>query len=603
MSEFHVPRAVSVDPGTSISSYLIRWGTEDPQATLYRQKVGGAWQDWSAARTLAVVRGIAKGLRSLGFGPGDRIAIMSRTRLEWTLADLAIWHIGAIAVPIYESSSPSQAQWILSDAGCTGVFVENAGLAGVVEQARQEEAGHGVTHVWVFDDGALETLTAAGRALDDAVADEGAHGGLGATATIIYTSGTTGRPKGVVLTHGNFAELAEEAVVLMPEILQEPGACSLLFLPLAHVFARFVEVLLLIARVPMGHTADVKDAVADLPSFRPTFLLSVPRVWEKVYNGAELKAGKGLKRTIFRWAAKTSVGYSRMLATPAGPTPYVKVKHAVADRLVYSKLREALGGRLHWTISGGAPLGERLGNFYQGVGLHMLEGYGLTETTAPSNVNLPKKTKIGTVGPPLPGTSVRIAEDGEILIKGVGVFKEYHNNPAATAEALEDGWFHTGDVGVMDEEGYLSITGRKKELIVTAGGKNVAPSQLEDPLRSHPLISQAMAVGDRQPFIAALITLDAEVLPRWLETHDRPPLTVEAAAEDPYVREHIQMAVDRVNRKVSRAESIREIRILPDDFTIENGMLTPTLKVKRHEVMAKYRDLVDSIYAGSTPQG
>lgn len=600
MSEFHTPRAVSVSPGTSISDYLIRWGTEDPAAPLFRQKVSGAWVDWSAAKALEVVRGMARGLRAAGYGPGDRIAIMSRTRLEWTLADLAIWHIGAIPVPIYESSSAAQAQWILSDAGCTGAFVENSAMAAVLEEARSEEGGHGLRTVWVFDDGAVDALAASG---DDADPDAAVAGvGLDDVATIIYTSGTTGRPKGVVLTHGNFVELAEETANLVPEIIKEPGACSLLFLPLAHVFARFVEVLLLVAKVPMGHTPDVKEAVADIAVFKPTFLLSVPRVWEKVYNGAELKQGKGLKRTIFRWAAKTSVGYSRMLADPAGPTAYVKAKHALADRLVYHKLREALGGNLHWTISGGAPLGERLGNFYQGIGLNMLEGYGLTETTAPSNVNLPGRTKIGTVGPPIPGTSVRIADDGEILIKGIGVFREYHNNPAATAEAIEDGWFHTGDVGVMDAEGFLSITGRKKELIVTAGGKNVAPSQLEDPLRSHPLISQAMVVGDRQPFIAALITLDPEVLPRWLETHARPPLTVEEAANDPFVREHIQMAVDRVNRKVSRAESIREIRILSDDFTIENDMLTPSMKVKRHEVMTNYQGLVDSIYAGVNPE-
>jgi long-chain acyl-CoA synthetase len=338
--------------------------------------------------------------------------------------------------------------------------------------------------------------------------------------------------------------------------------------------------------------------VPDIAVFKPTVLLSVPRIWEKVYNSAELKTGKGLKRSIFRWAAKISVVYSRSLETPAGPSASLRAQHAVADKLVYSKIREVLGGQLHWTISGGAPLGERLGNFFQGIGLNMLEGYGLTETTAPSNLNLPNKARIGTVGPPLPGTSIRIAEDGEILIKGVGVFTQYHNNPAATAEAIQDGWFHSGDVGYLDADGYLSITGRKKELIVTAGGKNVAPAQMEDPLRTHPLISQAVVVGDNQAFIAALITLDAEVLPKWLATHNRPIITVEQAASDPYVREHIQMAIDRVNRKVSRAESIREFRVLAEDFTIENDLLTPSMKFKRREVLQKHGAVVESIYAG-----
>jgi len=603
MIEFHTPQAVHVSADTSISDYLIRYGTERPASTMFRQKVGETWQDWSAARALGVVRGIAQGLRAAGYGPGDRIAIMSRTRLEWTLADFAIWHIGGIPVPIYESSSPSQAQWILFDSGAVAAFVETAALAAIVEEARAEDDGHSARDVWVIDDGAFETLAAQGASLGDATADDAvAAVGLSDLATIIYTSGTTGRPKGVELSHGNFVELCEEVVNLMPEIFLEPDASTLLFLPLAHVFARVVEVVMVIGKIPMGHTPDARQAVADISVFKPTVFLSVPRVWEKIYNSAELKQGKGLKRSIFRRAAKISVSYSRSLEAPGGPSALLKVQHAIADRLVYSKLRELLGGQLHWTISGGAPLGERLGNFYQGIGLHMLEGYGLTETTAPTHINLPKKTKIGTVGPPLPGTTIRIAEDGEILAKGIGVFRAYHNNPAATAEALEGGWFHTGDVGHMDEDGYLAITGRQKELIVTAGGKNVAPAQLEDPLRTHPLISQAVVIGDNQPFIAALITLDAEVLPRWLETHDRPLLTVEQAAVDPFVRDHLQMAIDRANRKVSRAESIREFRVLTEDFTTANDMLTPSFKYKRHEVLRNYGDVIDSIYGSSHPQ-
>ncbi|MDX5398763.1 MAG: AMP-dependent synthetase/ligase [Actinomycetes bacterium] len=597
MHEVHFPAVVEVDPATSISTYLVRHGTESPSATMFRQKVGETWVDWSASKALDVVRAIAKGLRAAGYGPGDRIAIMSRTRLEWTLADFAIWHIGGVPVPIYETSSASQAQWILSDAACVGAFVETTAHAAVIEEARGEDEGHHVRDIWVFDEGALAVLEESGDGVDEDPDSGFREVGLESLATIIYTSGTTGRPKGVELSHGNFVVLLEQAIEVVPEILKEPGACTLLFLPLAHVFARVVEVLMVMSLVPMGHASDPKEAVKDIAVFKPTVLLSVPRIWEKIYNSAELKTGSGLKRRIFRWAAKVSIVHSRESAQPGGPGSSLALQHRLADKLVYSKIREVLGGNLHWTISGGAPLGERLGNFFQGIGVNMLEGYGLTETTAPCNLNLPGKARIGTVGQPLPGTSIRIAEDGEILIRGVGVFERYHGNPGATAEAIQDGWFHSGDVGYLDADGYLTITGRKKEIIVTAGGKNVAPAMMEDPLRGHPIISQAVVVGDGQPFIGALITLDAEVLPKWLDTHGRPAMTVAEAATDEYVREHVQMAIDRVNRKFSRAESIREFRILADDFTIENDLLTPSMKFKRREVLATYSDVVDSIYA------
>ncbi len=597
MTDIHAPRLTSVDPGTSISDYLITHGTERPDTTLYREKVGNAWVDWSAAKTLKVVRGIAQGLREAGYGPGDTIAIMSRTRLEWTLADLAIWHIGAVPVPVYETSSPSQTQWILSDAGCVAAFVEDDALADVVAAAGAEGSGHGVRDVWVFENGALGRLRDLGSHRPAAEADDGVAGvGLDDVATIIYTSGTTGQPKGVELTHGNFVELGEETIALIPDAVREPGASMLLFLPLAHIFARVMEVIMLIAPVPLGHTG-TKQAVADLASFKPTAIVGVPRVWEKIYTGAEMKAGKGGRKAIFRWATRVAIVYSRALETPAGPSRALKLQHRIADTLVYSKLRAVLGGNLHYMFSAGAPLGERLGNFYRGAGLHMQEGYGLTETTAQASLNTLAHTRMGTVGRCMPGTSFRIAADGEILVKGVGVFRGYHNNPAATAEAIRDGWFHTGDLGSFDADGYLSITGRKKELIVTATGKNVAPAPLEDPLRGHPLISQAVAVGDNRSFIAALITLDADVLPVWLANHDQPLLTVEQAATDPFVREHIQAAVDRVNQRFSRAEAIREFRILTGDFTLENDMLTPTFKVKRDAVLAAYADVIDAIYA------
>ncbi|HZK05864.1 MAG TPA: AMP-dependent synthetase/ligase [Actinomycetaceae bacterium] len=592
-------RLTSIDPSTSISDYLLGHARERGDKPLYRVKEGERWRDVSATETLDLVRSIAKGLIGSGIQPGDRVAIMSRTRFEWTIADLAIWHAGAVPVPIYETSSPSQAQWILHDAGCTAVFVETPELGAVVEEARSEDDGHDVRQVWTFTNGGFDEVIAAGSDITDEEADaRNEPVGLADVSTIIYTSGTTGRPKGTILTHGNFVELSEEARHKLSVVFEKGDTTTLLFIPLAHVFARFVEVLALVEGVPMGHTPDTKKAVDDIGTFQPTLLLSVPRIWEKVYTAAELKQGKGPKRTLFRWAARVSITYSRMQQTPEGPTAAVRAQHKLADRLVYSKLRERLGGKLEWTISGGAPLGERLANFYQGIGLNMLEGYGLTETTAPTNVNLPGRAKMGTVGPPLPGTEIKIAEDGEILARGIGVFTQYHSNPEATAEAIKDGWFHTGDLGSLDDDGYLTITGRKKEIIVTAAGKNVAPSVLEDPLRSHPIISQAVVVGDKQPFVAALITLDPETLPRWLETHDLPEMPVAEAAQNATVREHVQMAIDRANRKVSRAESIREFRILDEDFTIDNDMLTPTMKVKRKEVHENFGHVVDEIYAG-----
>ncbi|MFD1507692.1 AMP-binding protein [Georgenia yuyongxinii] len=600
MDEFRVPRRVEVDPGRSITDYLVDHAKQRPTAVLYEEKVDGAWVRHDAAWTLARVEAVAKGLIAAGVQRGDRVGIMSRTRLEWTLLDLAAWHAGAVPVPIYESSSPEQAQWILADSGAMAVVVETAENAAVVEQARSEDGGlPTLQHLWQIDDGALDSLAELGSAVPDAEL-EARHTSVGMDdlATIIYTSGTTGRPKGAELTHGNFVNVSLEAIEAIKEVFEQPGSRSLLFLPLAHVFARFVEVLVLLSGRPLGHTADAKQAVADFATFRPTFILSVPRVWEKVYNASEQKTGGGLKLKIFRWAAKVAITWSRSLDT-GGPGAILKAQHRLADKLVLSKLRAALGGQATYAVSGGAPLGERLGHFYRGVGLRVLEGYGLTETTAPTNVVRPERIKIGTVGPPLPGTAVRIAEDGEILVQGVPVFRGYHNDPEATAACLRDGWFHTGDIGSMDEDGYLRITGRKKEIIVTAGGKNVAPAPLEDSIRAHPLVSQCVVVGDQRPFIGALVTLDAEMLPGWLANHGREALTAEQARTDPMVREHIQMAVDRANAKVSRAESIRAFHVLEGDFTVENGYLTPSLKVKRDKVLGDYADAVEEFYVGA----
>ena len=604
MDEFRVPLTVTSDATASVSDLLIAQATQAPNRVLLEKQVDGIWQQHTAAQVLALVEATAKGIIASGVQAGDHVGIMSRTRFEWTILDFALWHAGAVPVPVYETSSADQTQWILSDSDCVAVFVETDALAAVVEEARGE--GDGVPHlraVHVIESGLLDTLAAQGAGVsDEDLQARHTAVGLDDTATIIYTSGTTGRPKGAELTHGNFVELTRNAVADLHEVIDYPGARTLLFMPLAHVFARFIEVLVIAGGVSLGHTPDTKDLVADMGTFQPTFILSVPRVFEKVYNAAEQKAAAGGKVKIFRWAAKVNISYSRALDEPGGPGLRLKALHKVADTLVLKKIRAVLGGRAVYAISGGAPLGERLGHFYRGLGLIVLEGYGLTETTAPVTVTRPSRVKIGTVGTPLPGTAIKIADDGEILTAGIPVFRGYHNNDEATAEAFTGEWFHTGDLGSLDEDGFLTITGRKKEIIVTAAGKNVAPTQLEDPTRAHPLISQCLAIGDRRHFISMLLTLDEEMLPTWLKNHELPEMSVAEAREHPKVREHIQMAIDRTNQKVSRAESIRKFHILDEDFTVDNGYLTPSMKVRRNAVVRDFTDVIERIYADSAPQ-
>ncbi len=597
MDEFRTPVRVSVEPTTSICDLLVGHAEREPNLVLLRRKVAEGWLDRSAAEVLAEVEAVARGLVAAGLAPGDRVGIMSRTRYEWTILDLAAWCAALVPVPVYETSSASQVEWILQDSGARAVVVETPELAALVSGVRDKLPG--VEHVWTITDGALDTLAADGGAVDAAEVHARRDSVLGSNlATVIYTSGTTGRPKGAELTHANFVELSLNAIDRLHVILEDPGVSTLLFLPLAHVFARFIEVLALAAGAAMGHTSDVKDLVADLGTFRPTFLLAVPRVFEKVYNTAEQKATAAGKAGIFHRAARTAISYSRALDT-GGPGPWLRLQHRVADALVLRKMRAALGGRVHWAISGGAPLGERLGHFYRGLGLTVLEGYGLTETTAPLTVNVPERAKIGTVGPPLPGTGIRIAEDGEILATGIPVFRGYHDAPDATAEAFTGEWFHTGDLGELDEDGYLRITGRKKEIIVTAAGKNVAPAVLEDRVRSHPLVSQCVVVGDRRAFIGALLTLDPEMLPLWLAGKSLPPLDVAEAVAHPEVTAALDRAVARANEAVSRAESIRAYVVLKGDFTVANGYLTPSLKVKRSLVLDDFADKIEEIYSGA----
>ncbi len=597
MVEHSTPLVVEVPDDHNLNDLLAARVAAGPDAVMYevQPQPGAGWRPVTAAEFDAQVVAVAKGLVAKGIAAGQSVGIMSRTRYEWTLLDFAIWAAGAVSVPLYETSSAEQVEWILTDSDVRLVVAEKPEHAATVHKVAGRVPGMG--EVLVLDDGAIDALVEAGAGVaDDEIARRRAIADLADIATVIYTSGTTGRPKGAELTHGNFYVLAANAVVDLADVVKAP-ARTLLFMPLAHVFARFIHVLVVPAGAVLGHTPDTKQLLADVGTFKPTFILSVPRVFEKIYNASEQKAAAGGKRAIFQRAAKTAIVYSRALDTPSGPSPWLKLQHKVADTLVLKKIRAALGGEARWAISGGAPLGERLGHFYRGVGLNVLEGYGLTETTAPTSVTRPGKVKIGTVGTPLPGTSVRIAEDGEVEVRGVHVFARYRNNPEATAEAFHDGWFRTGDIGVADDEGYLRITGRKKEIIVTAGGKNVAPAVLEDRLRGHPLVSQVVVVGDQQPFIGALVTLDAEALPGWLQTHDLPEMDVATAATNDGVIAAIQRAVDRTNQAVSRAESIRKFVVLPSDFTIDNDLLTPSLKVKRSKVLEQFAGEIEGLYS------
>ncbi|MEW1953288.1 AMP-dependent synthetase/ligase [Terrabacter sp. NPDC080008] len=573
-----------------------RNAAESPAETAFSRKTpSGGWTHLTWSQFADDVTAVAKGLVAEGVAPGDRIALMSRTRYEWTLLDFAAWTAGAVLVPVYETSSPEQVQWILSDSDARLVVVETPSHRGVVDQLRGDLPSLGP--VVTIEEGGLDALRGKGSEVsDDELSARRAGLDRRSVATIIYTSGTTGRPKGCELTHGNFLDLAENAIQKLGPVVLTDNASTLLFLPLAHVFARFIEVLCVAGKARMGHSADIKTLLDDFAGFQPTFVLAVPRVFEKIFNSAEAKASAEGKGKIFLRAATVAIAYSEALDA-GGPGLGLRLQHAVFDRLVYGKLRAAMGGNVRYAVSGGAPLGTRLGHFYRGIGVVILEGYGLTETTAPVAVNTPDKIKIGTVGPPLPGTGIRIAEDGEVLLKGVGVFTSYHGNPAATADAIVDGWFHTGDVGELDDDGYLRITGRKKEILVTAGGKNVAPAVLEDRLRAHPLVSQCIVVGDQKPFVGVLLTLDEEMWPLWSKSHGLEGVSLEQARTHPKVLEALQEAVDRANEAVSKAESIRKFAVLAGDFTEANGYLTPSLKLKRNVVMKDFGDEVEKLYA------
>ena len=564
------------------------------QIAVERRSDVGAVRPVTAAELQRMVEETAKGMIGLGVRPGDSVAILSSTSFEWMLLDLAILSAGGVTVPIYESDSAVQISHILTDATVTRVFTATVQQAELVQSVAPE----GVP-VDSIDRGALLDLANAAKDVTTRQLERRLDGlDIDDVATIIYTSGTTGLPKGVVLTHRNFVGTTQGVRQILREVIDSPDTRLLLFLPLAHVLARFVMHAVLSGQGCLAFSPDIKRLLPDIEAFKPSLLLAVPRVLEKVYNSAVAKAGGGLKGKIFSWSAKQARTYTERRNSVLGPSPLLRMRHGLADRLVLHKIREILGPNIRYVVSGGAPLATDLALFFEGVGITLIQGYGLSETTGPITVQRLDANPTGTVGPVLPGNSMKIAPDGEVLLKGVSLMRGYHRNPEATAETIDtDGWFHTGDLGSIDRHGHLSITGRKKELIVTAGGKNVSPEILEDALATHPLIANVVVVGDQRPYIGALITLDREMLPDWLTRHGLPVVDVPEAALLPQVLDSLDKAIARANKQVSRAESIRKFRIVDTTFTIENGYVTPSMKLRRSTVVRDFAHEIDALYA------
>ena len=594
MNEISVPSIIPPAAAGNLTNLISERAWFEPERIVASRPLGDGWQPVTAKEFEEEIRAVAKGLIASGVNIGDRVAIMSRTRYEWTILDFAIWYAGAVPVPIYETSSAEQIDWILTDSGAVAIIVETSVLADVAKPVMPNAC----KNIWSITDNALATLTAAGKSIsDDEITNRRNALTPETLATLIYTSGTTGKPKGVQLTHGNFLAECGNVVNGASDLFLKPGGSTLLFLPIAHVFGRMVQIGSITAGLHLAHCGDIARLPADLASFKPTFVLAVPRIFEKIYNGAESRAEAAGKGKIFHKAAEVAIAYSEAMDSKK-ISPLIRIQHALFDKLVYSKIRAGMGGRVEAAISGGAPLGVRLGHFYRGAGIRVLEGYGLTETTAGATLNLTWAHEVGSVGKPIPGNTIKIADDGEVLIKGPIVMKGYWQNDAANAEVFTaDGYFKSGDLGRIDDGGYLYIVGRKKELIVTAGGKNVAPAVLEDRLRSHPLISQCMVVGDNKPFIAALITLDPDAIKPWAVANKKEGASIAELAKDPALLAVIQTAVDETNKAVSRAESIRKFTVLPVDFSIAGGQLTAKLSVKRHVVGQQFAREIDELFA------
>ncbi len=599
MRSYELPSLVETAVNENITDLLLNRVRKTPNIPLFAiEKTPGVWTDVSAKDFHEQVKDLAKGFIAAGIRPGDAVGIMSRTRYEWALVDFALWFAGAVSVPIYETSAPAQIEWVLSDSDAVALIIENSEHQKRFESIKAMVPS--VKKVWKLEDDSLVKLVADGKDIsDDQLEKARASLNLDSLATIIYTSGTTGKPKGCELLHRGFVDLSKNAMLELPEVVKE-GTATVLFLPLAHVYARFISILCVHAGIKVGHQPDTTNVAAAMQSFHPDFLLAVPRVFEKVYNSAEQKAEAGGKGKIFRKAVQVAIDYSRGLDKKGGPSLLLKVEHKLFDILVYKKLRAAMGGKVKYAVSGGAPLGERLGHFFRSIGLIVLEGYGLTETSAPAMIGRATDAKIGKVGRVLPGCAVKIADDGEILLKGSNVLRGYWKNPEATKATMEGDWFKTGDIGELDDEGFITITGRKKELIVTAGGKNVAPTALEDPLRASPIIGQAVVIGDQRPFVAALLSLDPEMMPVWLANNGQPSdLTLSQAAKNPRVLQELQKAVDEVNSTVSNAEAIKKFEVIDSELSEKSGHLTPSLKIKREAVTRDFAPIIEQIYGGS----
>ncbi len=594
--EYTRPLEQSIDADKNVFSVLEERVRRAPNDSLVEYKnEAGEWSSFNAAEFQAKVIAIAKGLIARGIMPGDSVSITAHTCWQWTALDLAIMSIGALTVPVYETNSPAQVTMIFNDSKVKMAFAEDDGQRDKIESVRAQCPDLGDVYVIRF--GAIDTIIEYGRSVSDAEFYEREHAVKGSDlATIVYTSGSTGTPKGIELSHANFVFITYSGVNSMPDIAMKPNRRLLLFLPLAHVFARYMQFFCFAGNVSLGLSGNLKTILADFQAFKPTFILAVPRIFEKIYNAASQKAGSGLKGRVFAGATQVARDWSYAQQSGEGIPLALGMKHALYDKLVYSSIMDVFGGHVEYAVSGGAPLDSSIAHFFNGVGLPLLEGYGMTETCAPSSVNPTVGYKIGTIGLPLQGVTMGVDETGELCIKSPAVCVGYHNHPDVTEQQIVDGWLHTGDLGSIDDDGFVSIVGRKKDLIITAGGKNVSPSEMEASIMTSPVVSQCVVIGDRKPFIASIISLDLAETNLWLESQGAGRVeNLEEATKNPIVRAEVERAVNKANELVSRAESIRKFEIVPDEFTEGNGLITPSMKARRQAVVEHYRSLIDTV--------